>query len=166
MTRRRIILTTIGILIVAATARMESSSRYHYDTLRQDSRWTLRLVGIPISFPQHIQDDPYAGLYQEITGKAPDPQRWLQMPADFICHLWFCMNHCYGFTMEERRQLLAAVYQKFRDGGPKVEAAARLERIDALLPMPRNYRQEIDIIAIDALRKDLGLKTYLDDEKP
>jgi hypothetical protein len=154
----RIILTTIGILIVAATARMESSSRYHYDTLRQDRRWTLRLVGIPIPFPEHIQNDPYAGLYQEITGKAPDPQRWLQMPPDFIRYLWFSMELCHGSLTEERRQLLAAVYQKFRDGNPKAEAATRLERIDALLPMPRNYRQEIDRTAIDALRNEVGLK--------
>jgi len=160
MPLRRIILTTIGILIVAATARMESSSRYHYDTLRQDRRWTLRLVGIPIPFPEHIQNDPYAGLYQEITGKAPDPKRWLQNRPDHIYSYWNDVYICGGSTIdwENRCQLLAFVYQKFRNGGPKAKAAAHLQRIDALLPIPANPNQETEYEAVEAFKKELGLK--------
>ena len=73
------------------------------------------------------------------------------------------MYSCYGFGMEfrERRALLEAVYQRYRVASNQSEAAAQLQMIDALLPAPITSRQNMDFAAIDALRKQLGLKPHL-----
>jgi hypothetical protein len=167
MTRRRtILLATAGILLLATTY-LESSIRYHYDTLRTERRMRLRLLGIPIPLSQREYEDPYPEIYQQITGRIPDPQRWRQMPADFVCFLWGSQNFCHGSGIfRDRGELLAAVYKKFRTGGSQTEAAAHIARIDLLLPMPWNPRQQIDLMAVHTLRKELGLESAFDHETP
>jgi hypothetical protein len=164
MRRIRIILFVIvGILLATATYQRENSSRYHFDTLREERRVTTRILGIPVLSRQLPPEDPYPELYSQITGKTPDPNRWRQMPPDYVRSFWSSMYRCYGFGFEfqERRQLLAAVYQKFRAGGSQEAAAAQLHRIDDLIPAPTQPRKELDFERIDALRKELGLKSYL-----
>ncbi|MGI8604299.1 MAG: hypothetical protein ACR2OZ_15085 [Verrucomicrobiales bacterium] len=164
MRRIRIIAFVIaGLLLATVTYQQENSSRYHFDTLREERRLTTRILGIPIASRQLAPEDPYPGLYLQITGKTPDPKRWRQMPPDYTRSLWSSMYRCYGFGFEfqERRQLLAAVYQRFRSVGSQAEAASQLRRIDELVPAPTQSRKELDFEAVDALRKELGLKSYL-----
>lgn len=153
-----------AVLFAIVTYQREHSSRYHLDSLRKERRITTRVFWIPVWFTEQSPDDPYAGLYSQITGRPPDPNRWAQMPADFIGSFWMSSFRCGGFggEFQERRELLAAVYQRFRSGGSQPEAAAHIRRIDALLPIPKNPLDLPDLAGVDALRKELGLKPHLE----
>lgn len=153
-----------AVLLAIATYRQEHSSRYHLDSLREERRSTTRVFGVPVWSAEQSSDDPYAGLYSQITGRPPDPNRWKQMPADFICSLWMSTHHCYIFSVEFqwRRELIAAVYQRYRSGWSQPEAAAQIRRIDDLLPIPENPLDKLDLAGVDVLRKELGLKPHLE----
>lgn len=158
-----------AVLLVIATYRQEHSSRCHLDSLREERRITTRVFGVPVWSTEQQPDDPYAGLYSQITGRPPDPNHWKQMSANFVgSHFVGSLLvggvRCGESNVEfrERRELLAAVFQRYRSGGLQSEAAAQIRRIDDLLPPPANPQYNLDLARVDALRKELGLKPHLE----
>ena len=151
-------------VLVAASYRVESSSRIHTDTLRHEWFSTTRILGIPLIKRERPPNDPFSGAYAAITGREPNPAHWMQRPVDHVQWLTGRMYLCYGMSSEfrERSSLLEAVYQKFASGMPRAQAAALLDRINELVPPKNDSDGTPYYIKLDGLRRELGLKPILD----
>jgi hypothetical protein len=149
-----------AILLAVATYRVEYASRYHLDSLREERHVTTRVLGIPVWSREGRLEDPYAGLYRKITGRPPDPHRWKQMRADCVSSLWMTIFRCggLGHEIQQRQEMLGAVYQRYADTGSQSEAAAQIRRIDELLPCLHGAPEILDFESIEVMRKELGLQ--------
>jgi len=157
------LLVVVAGVLVAASYRVESSSRIHTDTLRREWFTTTRILGIPLVRREGPPNDPFPGVYTAITGRQPNPAHWMQRPVDHIQSLTGSIYLCHGMSSEfrERSALLEAVYQQFGIGMPRAQAAALFDRINELVP-PKN---ESDVMPyytkLDRLRRELGFKPIL-----
>ncbi|CAN5714691.1 hypothetical protein BH09VER1_BH09VER1_44720 [soil metagenome] len=163
MTRKSKILLVVclALPIVILNARWEDWSRFHQDTLCEQRFRTLTLFGVPVWRSALPSDDPFSAAYTSITGQPPDPHHWRNLPPDTFHTLygntyWAC--HAYGTQYWERRNLLAATFDSFLAGLPRDQAAARLARINTLLPPEYVSEDKLNYPEIDALRKQLHLK--------
>lgn len=159
----KVVLGLTGLLLVALTAQQEHSSRFHWDSLRVERRIRTSVLWIPVWSHKRAPSDSFPGVYAEITGKPADSRRWKQWHADFVSSVWSATFLCYDNGMEEkeRRELLTAVFERYQAGVSRRQTAGEILRIDALIPAPTSSQRDMDFLALDALRTEVGLKTHL-----
>ncbi|HEY1120882.1 MAG TPA: hypothetical protein VGE67_04745 [Haloferula sp.] len=153
-----------GVLVLLAvlTGRVEYHNRYHLDTWQQERFLTVRTLGIPIwRSKQHSGYLHYRNAYIRITGAQPDSDRWLVRRPDYVAVVmglggWRCGGM--GYEVSERRMLLTALFDRFKEGMPRETAAALLKRIDDAVSARPDKRMNHDPEILDGLRVEVGLK--------
>lgn len=159
-------IVTASCGFAAMTYQEEHQTRYHLDTLREERYATKRVIGIPVHREMTISRDPHGLTYREITGKNPDPHRWLQRRPDNI-RSWRgerYMTYGFGFEFRERREQLHTLYENFDSGMPQEDALSLLTRINATIPGESGPGGNVNFEEIDILRRNLGLKPYHEQE--
>ena len=154
-----------GVLLAASTCSEESWSRYHADSLRKERFTTTRILGFPVRTETGIVEDAFPGVFTQITKEDLDPDRWLKMRPDYVRSLLRGgPERCYGYPsdLRERHKLLTALFQQYQATSNRERAKKQLEQVDRVASYPSNSRHEIDVPALDELRKELGLKPYID----
>jgi len=153
-----------GVLVLLAvlTGRVEHHNRYHLDTWQQERFLTVRTLGIPIwRSKQQSGYLHYRNAYIQITGGEPDSDRWLVRRPDHVAVVmgiggWRCGGM--GYEVTERKMLLSALFDRFKEGMPRETAAALLKRIDDAVPARPGKRMNYDPEVLDGLRVEVGLK--------